>query len=85
MASHQHRAPYVEVLQHALEDTHVVAVRQVPAATQLDHAGVGPGLVVVRLRQGAGDAVGPRGVYILGLFRNLAEVEAVAKKIEAYR
>jgi hypothetical protein len=31
------------------------------------------------------DAVGPRGVYILGLFRNQAEVEAVAKEIETYR
>ena len=31
------------------------------------------------------DAVGGRGVYILGLFRNQAEVEAVAKEIESYR
>jgi len=31
------------------------------------------------------DAVGPRGVYILGLFRDQAEAEAVAKEIEPYR
>jgi hypothetical protein len=31
------------------------------------------------------DAVGGRGMYILGLFRNQAEVEAVAQEIETYR
>ena len=31
------------------------------------------------------DAVGPWGVYILGLFRNEAEVESVTKEIETYR
>jgi hypothetical protein len=31
------------------------------------------------------DAVGGRGVYILGMFRNRAEVDAVAQEIETYR
>ena len=31
------------------------------------------------------DAIGHRGVYVLGLFRNRKEVDAVARQIEAYR
>ena len=31
------------------------------------------------------DAIGVRGVYVLGLFRNQAEVETVARQIESYR
>jgi hypothetical protein len=31
------------------------------------------------------DAIGGRGVYVLGLFRNQAEVETVARQIESYR
>ncbi len=31
------------------------------------------------------DAIGSEGVYILGIFKNMAEVERVAKQIEPYR
>ena len=41
---------------------------------------VWPGEIVPLL-----DAIGGRGVYVLGLFRNQAEVESVAKEIESYR
>jgi hypothetical protein len=41
---------------------------------------VWPGEIVPLL-----DAIGDRGVYVLGLFRNQAEVETVAKEIESYR
>jgi hypothetical protein len=41
---------------------------------------VWPGEIVPLL-----DAIGPRGLYILGLFRSQAEVETVAREIESYR